>query len=600
MSERLSFFAELKRRNVYKVAVAYVVVAWLLLQAASIFLPAFDSPSWVMKFLIVVIILGFPVVLILSWAFELTSEGIKLESEIAPNQSITRRTGRKIVGITIMLAVFAAGLMIFQIMSPKPSAISEKTGPHSSDPPIESKSIAVLPFENLSHDPENAYFSEGIQDEILTRLAKIGDFKVISRTSTEKYKSAPGNLREIAQQLGVAHILEGSVQKSTDQVRVNVQLINALTDAHLWAETYDRKLTDIFAVESEIAKTVAENLQAKLNGRAEKMLAARPTENLEAHQLYLKGRFFWNKRTPENLRKAIDYFQQAIEKDPAYALAYAGLADAHAILPIYASTPPNDDVPAALAAARKAVELDDSLAEAHTSLANALLFNVQLAQAEPEFRRAIELNPNYATAHQWYGECLQGEGRFAEAVAQLRRAQDLDPLSLIINSSYGCVLGESGQPEEGVAQLHKTLEMDPTFWVTREILGGILEGKGDLKGAAAEYEKSIQQNWTANGAARLASVNARLGKKADVRKTLDDLTTQSRQHWVPPYALAVIHLALGENEEALRLLEKSLDERSIFLQGDFGSLKTDKRLDPLRRDPRFKNLERRFMTGQPE
>src|SRR6478735_4471358 len=223
------FFAELRRRNVYKVAVAYVVVAWLLLQAASIFLPAFDAPSWAMKFLIVVVILGLPVALALSWAFELTSEGIKLESEVAPNQSITRRTGRKIVGITIMLAVFAAGLMIFQIVRPKPSAISEKTGPPSPEPPIESKSIAVLPFDNLSHDPDNAYFSEGIQDEILTRLAKIGDFKVISRTSTEQFRSKPGNVGEIAKQLGVAHILEGSVQKAGDSVRVNVQLINALT-----------------------------------------------------------------------------------------------------------------------------------------------------------------------------------------------------------------------------------------------------------------------------------------------------------------------------------------------------------------------------------
>ena len=279
--------------------------------------------------------------------------------------------------------------MIFQIIGPKPFALPGKTVPPSAEPPIDSKSIAVLPFENLSHDPENAYFSDGIQDEILTRLAKIGDFKVISRTSTEKYKSAPENLREIAHQLGVAHILEGSVQKSTDQVRVNVQLINALNDTHLWAKTYYRKLTDIFAVESEIANTVAENLQAKFwNGRAEKAKKSRPrlTENPRAHELYFKGRYFWNKRTTANLEKAIDYFQEAIDLDPNYALAYAGLGDAHSILPIYAGTPPKDDVPKALAAARKAVELDDSLAESHTSLANALVMNVQLAAAwSPEF-----------------------------------------------------------------------------------------------------------------------------------------------------------------------------------------------------------------------
>ncbi|MGH7937056.1 MAG: tetratricopeptide repeat protein, partial [Bryobacteraceae bacterium] len=345
----MNFFSELKRRNVYKVAVAYVVVAWLLLQAASIFFPAFEAPPWVMKVFIVIILLGFPAALVLSWAFEITPEGIKLESEVDPDESITPRTGRRIVGITIALAVIAAGLMTFQMLRPKSPALGGSTGarPTSSppEPAIESKSIAVLPFDNLSHDPDNAYFSEGIQDEILTRLAKIGDFKVISRTSTEKYKSAPENLREIARQLGVANILEGSVQKAGEEVRVNVQLINALNDAHLWADTYDRKLTDIFAVESEIAKTVAETLQAKLNGRAERELASRPTENPEAHQLYLKGRYFWNKRSTANLRKSIDYFQQAIDLDPNYALAYAGLGDAHSIMPIYAGTPPKDDIP---------------------------------------------------------------------------------------------------------------------------------------------------------------------------------------------------------------------------------------------------------------
>ena len=587
-----NFFAELKRRNVYKVAVAYAVVAWLTIQAASIFLPVFNAPQWAMQIVILILVVGFPIALAFSWAFEITPEGIVREPEVNPNASITHHTGRKIVALTIVLAVIATGLLIFQFVR------ARSTSPFAAT--ISNKSIAVLPFDNLSGDPQNAYFSEGVQDEILTRLAKIAELKVISRTSTQRFKSAPNDLRQIAQQLGVANILEGSVQKANDQVRVNVQLINALTDAHLWAETYDRKLTDIFAVESEIARTVAETLRAKLTGTAEHVLASRPTENPEAHQLYLKGRFFWNKRTTENIRKAIDYFQQAIEKDPAYALAYAGLGDAHALLPIYAATAPNEDVPAALAAARKAVELDDSLAEAHTSLANALLFNVQLAAAEPEFRRALELNPNYATAHQWYGECLQGEGRFAEAVAELQRAQELDPLSLIINASYGCVLGEAGRHDEAVAQLHKTLEMDPTFWVAHEILGGILEEKGDLTGAAAEYQKSMQRYWTPNGAARLASVNARLGKKTEARKTLDDLTIQSRQRWVSPYPRAVIHLALDEKEEALQLLEKSLDERAIFLQGDYGSPKTDKRLDPLRGDPRFQKLLNRFLSGHLE
>jgi TolB-like protein/tetratricopeptide (TPR) repeat protein len=585
-----NFFAELKRRNVYKVAVAYVVVGWALAQGIAQVLPVFDIPNWVIRLIVVLIIIGLPIALALAWMFELTPQGIKRTETADAMPETVRQKKHTWIYVVVIGGLFSIGLFFL-------GRYSAATGQTQSSG-LPAKSIAVLPFDNLSRDPDNAFFAEGVQDEILTRLAKVADLKVIARTSTQRFKSAPSDLRDVAKQLDVMNILEGSVQKSNDQVRVNVQLINAITNTHLWADTYDRKLTDIFAVESEIARTVAETLQAKLTGAAEHVLASRPTENPEAHQLYLKGRFFWNKRTTENIRKAIDYFQEAIEQDPAYALAYAGLGDAHAILPIYASTAPNEDVPAALAAARKAVELDDSLAEAHTSLANALLFNVQLAAAEPEFRRALELNPNYATAHQWYGECLQGEGRFAEAVAELQRAQELDPLSLIINASYGCVLGQAGRHDEALVQLHKTLEMDPTFWVAHEILGGILEEKGDLTGGEAEYQKSIQQNWTPNGAARLACVNARLGKKAEARKTLDDLTIQSRQHWVSPYALAVIHLALGENEEALRLLEESFDERAIFLQGDYGSLKTDKRLDSLRGDPRFQKLVERFMSGK--
>src|SRR5947207_5096191 len=244
-----NFFAELKRRNVYKVAIAYAVVAWLLIQAASIFLPAFNAPQWAMQIVILILVVGFPIALAFSWAFEITPEGIKLESEIDPNKSIARGTGRKIVALTIVLAVVATGLLIFQFVRTRTTS-SLSTNASS----ITNKSIAVLPFDNLSRDPDNAYFAEGVQDEILTRLAKVADLKVISRTSTQHFKSTPENLPQIAKTIGVAHILEGSVQKANDQVRVNVQLINAMTDAHLWADTYDRKLTDIFAVESEIAK----------------------------------------------------------------------------------------------------------------------------------------------------------------------------------------------------------------------------------------------------------------------------------------------------------------------------------------------------------
>lgn len=594
-----NFFAELKRRNVYKVAVAYAVVSWLLIQAASIFLPAFDAPPSTMKIVIILLVLGFPIALVLSWAFEITPEGIKLESEVAANQSISRRTGRRIVGITIALAVIAAGLMVFQILRPKSPPIASATAPSAMSSPaapqIESKSIAVLPFDNLSHDPENAYFSEGIQDEILTRLAKIAQLKVVSRTSTQKYKTAPDNLRDIAHQLGVANILEGSVQKAGDQVRVTVQLINAINDAHLWADTYDRKLTDIFSVESDIARTVAETLRAKLTGSAEQVLASKPTENPEAHQLYLKGRYFWNRRTGENLNKAVGYFQQAIEKDPSYALAYAGVADCYALLPVYGNKPPKEDIERAIAAARRAIELDDTLAEAHTSLANALVDDLQFAAAETEFKRAISLNPNYATAYQWFGESLQAQGRFDEALVEVKKAQELDPLSLIINTILASNLDCAGHHDGALQQIRRTIEMDPNFGVASWVLGQILEDRGDFDGAAAAYKKAQESVPSPRRQALLACVYARTGRATEARRILDELTTRSQREYVSSYTLALIHVALGEKEEALQLLEKAYDERALQVGGNTGTPKIDKRLDPLRSDPRFQNLLAKFM-----
>src|SRR5437667_2165581 len=382
-----NFFSELKRRNVYKVAVAYAVVAWLTIQAASIFLPAFNAPQWAMQIVILILVVGFPIALVFSWAFEITPEGIKRESEVTADQSITHHTGRKIVALTIVLAVIATGLLIFQFVRAR-STSSLSTNASSST----NKSSAVLPFDNLSGDPQNAYFSEGVQDEILTRLAKIAELKVISRTSTQRFKSASNDLRQIAQQLGVANILEGSVQKANNQVRVNVQLINALTDAHLWGDTYDRKLTDIFAVESEIANTIAETLQAKLTGSEKVAVSARPTENPEAYQLYLKGRFFWNKRTAVDLRKSIEYFNQAIEQDPNYALAYAALAQAWLLLPAYDGGAPKDCFPHAETAAKKALALDDNSSDAHAALGMVKqIYDFDLPGAIAEFEREIQL-----------------------------------------------------------------------------------------------------------------------------------------------------------------------------------------------------------------
>ena len=475
-----NFFAELKRRNVYKVAAAYAVIAWLLIQAASILFPTFEAPAWLMKVLVVIVAAGFVIALLIAWTFEMTPDGMKRTEDISPNDQLPRWSKRKFGTLIVTVALLAAGLLVFQLWR---SWSSEK-------------SIAVLPFENLSQDPENAYFAEGVQDEILARLSKVADLKVISRTSTQRFKSAPEDLPHIAKQLGVAHIVEGSVQKQGEQVRVTVQLIKASTDAHLWAETFDRKLTDIFAVESEIARNIADKLRAELTGSEVNALAARPTENSEAYQLYLKGRFFWNKRTAKDFHTALNYFQQAIDKDPGFALAYAGLADTYVLLSGFAAASPAESLPKAKAAALKALELDNTLGEAHTSLGQAVsAYDFDFERAGREFRLGIELNPNYATGHQWYAESGLGAlGRFDEAIAEMKRALELDPLSVIINADVGTVLCTAGRYDEAIEQLRKTLEMDPDFYYAHWNLGQALELKGRTEEAMAEYKKASELN----------------------------------------------------------------------------------------------------------
>jgi TolB-like protein/Flp pilus assembly protein TadD len=579
-----NFFAELKRRNVYKVAVAYAVVAWLLIQAASIFFPAFDAPPWVMKIFIIILIFGFPVALIFSWAFEITSEGIKLESEIEPSKSITRRTGRKIVAVTIALAVVAAGLFVYQLVRPKSTPTPRQS--EAATVAIQDKSIAVLPFDNLSRDPDNAYFCEGVQDEILTRLAKVADLKVISRTSTQHFKSAPDNLPQIAKQLGVAHILEGSVQKASDQVRVNVQLINALTDAHLWADTYDRKLTDIFAVESEIAKTIAETLQARLSGSEKSSLAKTPTVNPEAYELYLRGKFFAEKRTGADLRKSIEYYDQAIAKDPGYPLAYVGLADSHLLLSAYGATAPKESVTPARAALKKALDLDDSLAQAHASSGLLATLELDLHRSISELERAIQLNPNYATAHHWIALPLMSIGQFDRGIAEGKRAIELDPLSLIINADLCWVYFNAHRFDDAEAQARKTLEMDPRFYVAHYYLGEALQFKGRLTDAIAEYQKSFESNNDPFSLAMLGQAYARKGEMDEARKVLTRLREQAKSQYVSPYAFAVVLTPLGDKAHAIDELEHGYDDSGFYIS----LIKVDPLFDPLRGDPRFEAL----------
>ena len=573
------FFGELKRRNVYKVAVAYAVVGWLLVQIATQVFPFFEIPNWGVRLIVLLVVVGFPIALILAWAFELTPEGIKRTEDadfVAPGPSRKRRW--------IYVAIIAGALSIGLFFLGRYTATNVANLP--------AKSIAVLPFENLSRDPDNAYFTEGIQDEILARLAKIADLKVISRTSTQRYKSSPDDLPQIAKRLGVSNILEGSVQKTADRVRVTVQLINAASDAHLWGETYDRNLTDVFAAESDIAKMIADTLRAKLSGSEQHAIAVRPTESAEAHQLYLRGRYFWNKRTGADLKKSIDYFNQAIDKDPNYALAYAGLADAYVLFSAYAEGSPKESLPQAKAAAKKALELDNTLGEAHASLAQTLLaYDLDFAGANREFRRAIELNPNYATAHHWYAESgLVPLGQFDDAIAEAKRALELDPLSVIINADVGTILTSARRYDQAIEQLGKTVEMDPGFYYAHWTLGDALELKGRNEEAIAEYKKAIALNDDPLPSALLGHLYAKIGKKDEaltILKQLRELRESSKQRYVSPYNLALIHIGLGQKNEALQLLEETYKDRDGY---NIAFIKVEPMLDPLRGDPRFEAL----------
>jgi TolB-like protein/Tfp pilus assembly protein PilF len=465
----MSLMTELKRRNVFRVGVAYAIVSWLLVEVASVVLPTFGAPEWVMKVFTFLVTLGFPLALILAWAFELTPEGIKREAEVDRTGSITRVTGRKfdfaIIGLLVLAVVFLIVDNYVLETDPDQAEVATERVLGGVEVAHEA-SIAVLPFANRSANEADAFFVDGIHDDILTHLAKIRSLKVISRTSVMEYRNTTKNLKTIGQELGAATVLEGGVQRAGNQIRVNVQLIDAQTDDHLWAEIYDRKLTveNIFAIQTEIAMAIADALQATLSPEEQDQLAALPTKNLAAYEAYLFGKQRLAKEAPAAMEEAIVYFQQAIDLDPSFALGYVGLAESYILRFFYSDRSNDEMLVKAQSAAGKALELDDRLGEAYNSLAGIKEERGDLEGAEAAYQRAIELNPNYSMTYSWYGWLLREKmGRAEEALALHMRAAELDPMSADLRTNVADDLMALGRVEESLAWNEKALEVDPEF-----------------------------------------------------------------------------------------------------------------------------------------
>jgi len=474
-------------------------------------------------------------------------------------------------------------------------ALRHKGSPPETASSTPIRSLAVLPLENLSGDPGQEYFAEGMTDELITNLAQLSKLRVISRTSTMQYAGTRKSVPQIARELNVDGIVEGSVSRSGDRVRIRVQLIYAPRDQHLWAASYERNVNDVLELQAAAARDIANELKLELTGPQQARLSERRAVSPEVHELYLKGRYFWNKRDEAGLNKAVEYFQQATAKDPNYAEAYAGLADSYVLLFGYAPAPPPLALQNAKAAAEKAVYLDDTLAEAHTSLAIlAPYFDWNWEESRRRYERALELNPNYATAHHWYGDAyLEEMGKMDQALAEISKAQQLDPLSPIIATDLGKGLILARRYDDAIGQLKKALELDSNFSLAHYWLYCAYTEKGIYSEAFTELEKVKPLLGRNRYLAESAFLEARSGNKEQARKMLAQVLQISQREYVNPAALAVAFTALGEKDQAFAWLEKGYAAKLPFV----GSLKIVPALDPLRSDPRFADLVRR--TGLP-
>ena len=508
-----------------------------------------------------------------------TEPGHKLQGAglaVAPKRRLWP-TRRVIVALALVLSLSILAVWLFRSRGRAPTGI---------------RSLAVLPLDNLSGDASQNYFADGMTDELITDLAQISALRVISRTSVMVYKGARKPLPQIARELNVDAVVEGTVLRSGDQVRITAQLIEASTDKHLWSQSYEGELRDTLALQNRVASAIADQIRINLTPQEQAALKNVKVVNPEAYESYLKGRYFWNKRTADGLKVALAYFNQAIEEDPKYAQAYSGLADTYALLGDwqYAVMTPKEAFPKAKAAAIKALELDSTLGEAHNSLAFVLDgFDWDLDSAGKEFRRAIELNPGYATAHHWYAWHLSLLGRYDEAIAEMRKAENLDPLSLIINADLAELLVLAHSYDESIRQSRKTIEMDPNFALAHNQLAQAYLQKHMYDEAVAELQKAVQLSGDSPTCiANLARAYVASGKRSEAVKLLNDLKKRSNPGYSNASEIAMIYASLGDTDQAMNWLEKGYEERfnpGVLLRPGF---------DPLRSDSRFQNLVHRI------
>jgi TolB-like protein/DNA-binding winged helix-turn-helix (wHTH) protein/Tfp pilus assembly protein PilF len=499
--------------------------------------------------------------------------------------------GRQIaISLVTLFGLVAATFAVWKSIAPPRPATASRL--------VETTSLMVLPLENLSGDKEEDYFADGMTDELIANLAKIRSLRVVSRSTAMTYKGTRKPLSQIANELHVDALVEGTVLREGNRVRITAELVQVATDHHLWAETYESQLGDVLALQNRVSSAIVSEIRINLTPEDRERLARNPAIAPEAYQHYLKGRFYWNKRSDENLIKAVAYFEKATHEDPHYALAYAALADCYSIAgaTIFATLPVREAAPKAREAAKHALDLDPGLAEAETALATSKFnYDWDWPGAEEGFQRAIQLNPSYATAYQRYSLYLMAMGRFQDSLQQISQARELDPFSISINFSLGWRLYMARQYDRAIEQLRNTLEMDSSYELAHLVLGQAYEQKSEFEKAIPELRLAVDLSHRAPlMMSALAHADARAGKRQEAERLLDELSTRSLKNYVSPYYFAVAYSGLGKNDQAMEFLRKAFDDRSngmVFM-------KVEPLLDTLRPDPRFLALEQKVKLSQ--